>query len=96
MKRRFFDSKNNRFLHLTIHSPGLYLYGGKPINAKLLKALQIHEAPLVGPPPTAQPLTFGDYEPAVDSSSTPELAADSTTTTEIEQTPEVAEVIAGR
>lgn len=65
MKRRFFDSRNNCYLHLTIHSPGLYFYHGKPINAKLLKALRIHEAPLMGMPPSAEPLTFANAKSAV-------------------------------
>jgi hypothetical protein len=81
MKRRFFDSQNNRFLHLTIHSPGLYLYRGKPINAKLLKALRIYEAPLVGAPLPTKPLMAKAAEAGLVS------------TLELEQTSEFAEAL---
>jgi hypothetical protein len=59
MKRRFYDAKQNTFLYLTIHSPGLYLYHDKPLGAKILKALAIHEAPLTASAPEAPPLAFG-------------------------------------
>ncbi|MEL6248502.1 MAG: hypothetical protein AAFY78_01105 [Cyanobacteria bacterium J06648_16] len=59
MKRRFLNSKTNAILHLTVHSPGLYLYKGKLFNTKTLKALAIKEAPLFTTQPTPEPLCFG-------------------------------------
>jgi len=59
MKRRFVNAKTNAVLHLTVHSPGMYMYEGRLFNAKTLKALAIKEAPLVTERPTPEPLCFG-------------------------------------
>ena len=59
MKRRFLNAKTNTVLHLTVHSPGLFLYEGRLFNAKTLKALAIKEAPLVTARPQPTPLCFG-------------------------------------
>ena len=60
MKRRFLDTRKHVFLHLQIHSPGLFLYRGQPVGLKALKAIGLKEAPPTDTLEVAESLRFAN------------------------------------
>ena len=62
MKRRFYNSRTRRYLHLEIYAPGEYTYKGRHLTAQCLKAIGLQEAPIVEEAPDDPALAFAKPE----------------------------------